>query len=548
MSIERPSPPAATLFSEGSPTSMESGPRASGAGKTRRRGTGSGAAAQSDLFQCLFENAPDAMLMLDSRGRILLLNRSAEQMFGFDREELIGEPVGTLLPNPMRTRLRALRHPFPVAARPASACDDQEAIWARPRDGKAFPVQVMLRPVTIDASQCVLASLRDVSERMDLECDLRQAQKMETIGQLVTGVAHDFNNLLAIISGTLELVSGTLPDLEDVRDDMDTLRAACDQAAMLTRMLLAFARRSAVEPQLIELDRAIESQTPMLRRLIGEHVQVQLQLGLGPWSVRMDPTQLEQILLNLGGNSRDAMPGGGTLTISTSAVHLSATDPRLLPNMSPGPHALITVTDTGHGMDRTTLERIFDPFFTTKPVGHGTGLGLATVQGMIRQSHGNIWCESAPGHGSTFSMLLPQAEHAAEKAITVAQPERSGGRRTILLVDDDPHVLRVTRLMLERSEYQVLAAGSGAEALELITGHEAPIDLLLTDILMPQMTGPQLAERVRALRPGIPTLFASGYAESPPDGEAALRGDERVLIKPFSIRALIEAIEDALER
>ncbi len=547
MSIERPSPPAATVFGTASPSSPEQREKYVRAERSAQRSGASPAPGHSELFQCLFENAPEAMLMLDNRGRILLLNRSAEQMFGFEREELIGEPVGNLLPEPLRTRLRALRHPYQAAARPAEACDGREPIWARPRDGEPFPVQVMLRPVNIDAGHCVLASLRDVSERVDLECDLRQAQKMETIGQLVTGVAHDFNNLLAIISGTLELVSGTLPDVEELRDDMDTLRAACDQAATLTRMLLAFARRSAVEPQLIELDRAIENQAPMLRRLIGEHVQVQLQLGLGPWSVRIDPVQLEQILLNLGGNSRDAMPGGGTLTIATSVVHLSASDSRLLPNMAPGPHALVTVSDTGHGMDRATQERIFDPFFTTKPVGSGTGLGLATVQGMIRQNHGNIWCDSAPGHGSTFSILLPQAEQPAEKAITVVEPERSGGRQTILLVDDDPHVLRVTRLMLERSEYSVLAANSGAEALELVAGHEGPIDLLLTDILMPKITGPQLADRLRALRPGIPVLFASGYAEPPPEEEASLEAGARVLIKPFSIRALIEAIEDALE-
>ncbi len=545
MSIERSSPPAPRAVYDGQEAPADSRPVATE--RTARtafdepRGSGS----RTELFRGLFEHASEAMLVLDSRGRILLLNRPAELMFGYDREELIGELVDSLIPHHVPERLRVMRRPLLPSADPVTKASRRPST-ARRRDGSELPVEVTLRPLWIESGNCVLASVRDVSERLDLESNLRQAQKMETVGQLVTGVAHDFNNLLAIISGTLELVHGALPDDEEIRDDMDAIRGACDQATLLTRMLLTFSRRSESEPRVIELDRAIEGQASILRRLIGEHVQVQLQLGLGSWPVEIDPLQLEQILLNLGGNSRDAMPSGGTLTIATSALQLASGDSRLLPGMTPGPYALLTVTDTGHGMDPATLDRIFDPFFTTKKVGSGTGLGLATVKGLIRQSHGHVWCESAPGRGTSFSILLPRAERSVEQSIVVAESVPKGGRQTILLVDDDPHVLRVTRLMLERSEYTVLAASSGEEAIARVTEHTGPIDLLLTDILMPKMTGPQLARHIQALRPGIRTLFASGYAECPPDGEATLHADERVLIKPFSIRALTEAIEEAL--
>lgn len=546
MSIERSPPQAPRAVYDG--PEATAAPRPAASARTSRDAFDGqrSSVSRTELFRSLFEHASEAMLALDSRGRILLLNRPAELMFGYDREELIGELVDSLIPDHVRERLRVMRRPLQASAGIGTKGFRQPAS-ARRRDGSELPVEVTLRPLRIEAGSCVLASVRDVSERLDLESNLRQAQKMETIGQLVTGVAHDFNNLLAIISGTLELVHGALPDDEEIRDDMDAIRGACNQATLLTRMLLTFARRSEAEPKIIELDQAIEGQARMLRRLIGEHVQVQLKLGLGAWTVEIDPLQLEQILLNLGGNSRDAMPSGGTLTIATSALQLSSGDSRLLPSMTPGPHALIVVTDNGHGMDPATLDRIFDPFFTTKQIGSGTGLGLATVQGLIRQSRGNIWCESAPGRGTTFSILLPRAEQSVEESIVVAEPEPKGGRQTILLVDDDPHVLRVTRLMLERSEYTVLAASSGEEAIEQVTQHAGPIDLLLTDILMPKMTGPQLARHIQALRPGIRTLFASGYAECPPDGEATLHADERVLVKPFSIRALTEAIEEALQ-
>ncbi len=386
----------------------------------------------------------------------------------------------------------------------------------------------------------VVAELRASEER------LRQAHKMEAIGQLAGGVAHDFNNLLTVINGYADILRGQLAAGSEAGESVHAILEAGQRAAALTGQLLAFSRKAMVQPRLVDLNEVVDSAARMLRRLIGERVTLttRLQPGLPP--VRIDPGQIEQVVMNLAVNARDAMPDGGTLLVETTELLLPTMLTTETGEFRAGHAVQLTVSDTGQGMTEDVRARVFEPFFTTKGVGKGTGLGLATVYGIIRQAGGHVEVTSAPGHGATFRVLLPAAS-AEERPEAESLAPVGPGSETVLLVEDEEAVRRLALVALERRGYRVLAAGSAAEAMALATGHQGPLHLLLTDVVMPDMGGRQLAEALTARRPGLKVLFMSGYTDDTVLRDGLASADRSFLQKPFSVAALGRRVREVLD-
>jgi nitrogen-specific signal transduction histidine kinase/ActR/RegA family two-component response regulator len=365
----------------------------------------------------------------------------------------------------------------------------------------------------MEGRRAALVLSHDVTERRRLEERLAQAEKMEAIGRLAGGVAHDFNNLLSVVLSYSQLLLDDLPLDDRSRPDLEAIRRAGRQAAELTRQLLAFSRQQVVAPRVIDLGEAARGADKMLRRLVGEDIELIVRAPGEPAPVRADAAQIDQVVMNLALNARDAMPQGGKLTIEVAPVEVDEAYAREHLGVSPGPHVQLAVSDTGVGMDEQTRSHVFEPFFTTKEKGKGTGLGLATVFGIVQQSGGTIWVDSAPGAGTRFKILFPRAVAAVDAALEITQPTSLRGTETVLLVEDQEEVRQVAREILSRLGYEVLEAPNGAEALQLCERHPRPIDLLLTDVVMPQMSGRELAERVAPGRPDMRVLFMSGYTE-----------------------------------
>jgi signal transduction histidine kinase/CheY-like chemotaxis protein len=401
---------------------------------------------------------------------------------------------------------------------------------------------------------------REGAERQRLEAEekklreeLRQSQKLEAIGALAGGVAHDFNNLLTAINGYAALAIEALPESDPVRQDLEEIRKAGARAAELTRQLLAFGRRQVLKPQVVDLSAAIAGVERLLRRLIGEDVQLVTERCGGEARVRVDPGQLEQVLVNLAVNARDAMPGGGTLTLRTSAVTLSEEEARRYPEGCPGEWACIEVRDTGVGMEPRTLARVFEPFFTTKERGKGTGLGLSTVYGIVRQSRGFVSVESERARGTTFRIFLPRERAEPCTAAPLPAPARAPVRsarpgETVLVVEDERQVRALLEAQLAAEGYAVLSAGDGASALALAERHAGRIDLVLSDVVMPHMSGPQMAERVKALHPEARVVFISGYAEEAVAQHGQVGLADAFVGKPYALPNLASTIRGVLDR
>ncbi|MDB4932105.1 MAG: domain S-box protein, partial [Myxococcaceae bacterium] len=394
-----------------------------------------------------------------------------------------------------------------------------------------------------------IAVIEDVTERRALEAQVRQACKMDAVGQLASGVAHDLNNLLSVVLSYSEMLAADLPAGDPERADLDEIHGAGRRASDLTRQLLAFSRQQVLQPRVVDLNEVIVGMERMLRRLIGAEVELTATRLPGLRKVLVDPGQMEQVIMNLAVNARDAMPRGGRLTIETTEAALDAAFAAAHPGLKPGPHVVLSVTDTGFGMDAATQARIFEPFFTTKEVGKGTGLGLATVFGIVRQSGGAVVVSSEPGAGATFRVYLPlQARDlSAGPASVVPGNAAPRGTETVLLVDDDERVRAVARTILRRSGYVVLEAQGGGDALLLCEQHPAEIDLLLTDVVMPRMRGPELAARLLPLRPAMRVLYMSGYTDDEVLRRGALDATIRFLPKPITPDALVRAVREALD-
>jgi nitrogen-specific signal transduction histidine kinase len=389
---------------------------------------------------------------------------------------------------------------------------------------------------------------RDISERRSLEDHLRQAQKMEGIGQLAGGIAHDFNNLLTAIGGRCYLVLKQLEPDNPLRRDLEIIQGAAQRAARLTHQLLAFSRKQILEPRLLDLNAMVADIEPLLQRLIGEDIEVTMDLGSELGRVKADPGQVEQVLMNLAVNARDAMPQGGRLTLQTADVILDEAYARVHTGVEPGRYVRLAVGDTGHGMDETTRARIFEPFFTTKEIGKGTGLGLATVYGIVKQSHGHIAVDSEPGQGATFKIYLPSVD-ALPSADAPVEAKRGStrGSETVLIVEDDELLRGLARDILAAQGYSVLVAASPMNALQVAAEHQTPIHLLLSDVVMPQMNGKQLADRLLAGRPDLKVLFMSGYLDSVIVQHGVLEPGVHFLHKPFTPAGLSSKIRDVLE-
>jgi PAS domain S-box-containing protein len=479
-------------------------------------------------------------------GRWLKVPPTLCRLLGYTEAGLLGVRVGDVthpddVPLDLAERLRLIRG--------EARSYDLEMRLLR-RDGKVVWVYANTSIVQDAAGKPLyfLAYVRDVSERKTLEEQLRQAQKMEAVGQLAGGVAHDFNNLLTAIIGNTELLLRQTEPEDPRRLDLQEINRAAHRAAALTRQLLAFSRKQVLQPRIVDLNGVVTELSAMLRRIIGEHVELQLRLEPRLGRVLADPNQLEQVITNLAVNARDAMAGGGTLMIRTANVDaddVPLADPEATPLL--GPLVELSVSDTGAGMDERTQGRLFEPFFTTKELGRGTGLGLATVYGIVRQSGGHIRVATRLLEGSTFTVYLPRvegdAETGAEAGIAGEIPRGAG---TILVVEDEQAVRQLTCRVLREHGYQVLEAESPARAIELVRERRTRIDLLVTDVVMPRMSGPALAERLVAGCPRLKVLYITGYAEEAIQRQGALPAGGALLEKPFTSQQLADHVRRAL--
>ncbi|MCH8948133.1 MAG: PAS domain S-box protein, partial [Acidobacteria bacterium] len=505
-------------------------------------------------FRGVFEAAAIGVAVGTLDGRSLESNRMLQEMLGYSGEEL------------RRMVFTEFTHPDDVAADREQYKElvagkfnhyklekryirkDGQEIWGR--------LTVSLVRGAEDEPRFTISMVEDITERKraeealrESEEQFRQAQKMEAVGQLAGGVAHDFNNLLMVMRGYGELMLNRLDANDPLRRNAEEIQKAAERATALTQQLLAFSRKQVLQPKVLDLNAVVTEVEKMLRRLIGEDIELTavLDLALGP--VKADPGQIEQIILNLAVNARDAMPQGGRLTLKTANVTLDQAYVRQHMGATPGPYVLLAVSDTGVGMDAETRSHIFEPFFTTKGAGKGTGLGLSTVYGIVKQSGGTIWVESAPGRGTTFEIYLPLVEETAangelHRALPAPTP---GGTETILVVEDEMSVRKLAAEFLGSNGYRVLEAQDGAEALQVCEEHRAPIHLLLTDVVMPGMSGRELAVRLVGARPEMKVIYVSGYTDDAIVQHGVREEGTVFLQKPFSLDALARTVREALD-
>ncbi len=487
--------------------------------------------ASETRFRRLAESGIIGVTVSDADGRILEANDAFLGMTGCSREQLLaGEVVWELLA---------------PAGRDASAGARASEAEYRCKDGRRVPVLVALAP--LENGEYISIAL-DLSERKRLEEQFRQAQKMEAVGRLAGGIAHDFNNMLSVILSYAEMIGADLDADEPLRADVEQISAAAVRATELTRQLLAFSRQQVLEPKVLSLNNIVAGMEKMLRRLLGADITLTVLPESGLWNVEADPGQIEQIVMNLAVNARDAMPQGGKLTIRTANVELDADYAAVHHDVQPGAYVMLAASDTGIGIDAATQARIFEPFFTTKEKGKGTGLGLATVFGIVKQSRGHIWVYSEPGEGATFKVYFPRVSGA--EAVSSNRPPLASlhGDETILLVEDDAQVRTLARSILRRHGYVVLEAANGGEALLICEQHGAKIDLLLTDVVLPLMSGRQIAERLRAMRPGLKVLFMSGYTDDAILQHGILDSGVAYLQKPLTPASLTRKVREVIER
>jgi PAS domain S-box-containing protein len=511
--------------------------------------------ASEARYRLLFNSSNDAIFVcgIDERGmpaRFVEVNDEACTRLGYTREELL--------------RLSPLDIDAPSAHDTFTAMMERlqatgQAVWEGAhvtKDGRVIPVEISNHMFEWNGQPAALASVRDISERKQAERELRasqeqflQAQKMLAVGQLAGGVAHDFNNILSVIINYADFGLEDLPEGSPLHEHFSQIRAAGERAAKLTGQLLAFSRRQVFEPQAVDLNEIVRRMEPMLTRLIGEDLHLTTVYGPDVLPVTADPSQLEQVVMNLVVNARDAMPSGGTLVIETANVTLDAAYASAHPGSRPGPHAALSVSDNGHGMDEATRARVFEPFFTTKPHGKGTGLGLATVYGIVKQSGGSIYVYSEVGRGTTFRIYLPaSAARSAAATVSGTASRRSGGTERILLVEDDEAVRSLAHRVLSTAGYRVVCAATGAEAIAAYRTAAEPFDLLVTDVVMPEMSGKQVADRLHEIHPGLKVLFVSGYAENAIVHQGILDANIEFLGKPFTALDLTGKVREVLDK
>ncbi|HLY62032.1 MAG TPA: PAS domain S-box protein [Terriglobia bacterium] len=491
------------------------------------------------------ETSGEVVFMTDRAGVFIFVNPEFTRLYGYTAEEIVGKATPRILKSE------------------SGVAEDYTAFWKtildkrvakagftnKTKEGCLVDIEASANPILDEQGNIkgFLAIQRNITERRQLELQLRQAQKMEAVGRLAGGVAHDFNNLLTIINGYSEMLLDSASPGDAARGSLEQIKKAGERAAALTRQLLAFGRRQVLSPQVLDLNHVVADINKMLRRLIGEDIELVSSHGAELGRVKADAGQIEQVIMNLVVNARDAMPEGGQLTIETSNVDLDESYAERQNQMAPGSYVTLAVSDTGSGMDQETQAQIFEPFFTTKEKGKGTGLGLATVYGIVKQSGGFIWVHSEIGQGTTFKIYLPRVKEVAatvEPVIARLAPEK--GSETILVVEDEESVRTLVRAVLGASGYTVLEASRGVDALTICEGQNGNIDLMLTDVVMPQMNGWELAKQLAKVRPDTKVLYMSGYTDNAIVHDGVLDPGTPFLQKPFSPDALTRKVREVL--
>ncbi len=495
---------------------------------------------------------PDAVVAIDRGGEIVSVNRQVELLFGYRRKELTGRNIDLLMPQQYREAHSQHRADYFRRARTRPMGTAIE-LFALHKDGTEFPVNISLSTVELDGQTLATAAIRDISERRESEREkklrdqLDRARRLESVGQLAGGIAHDFNNTLGVIMNYAEFVAGELDPASRAHQDVEEIRRAAERAAALTRQLLLFSRRDVAKPEVLYLRDTVAELENLLRRALGERIELKVSFTDDLWAIEADPGQIEQVLVNLAVNARDAMPAGGRLLIEAENVELDDEYAYMHPKTPQGRYVRLRTSDTGVGMDAETIDHAFEPFFTTKS--DGTGLGLATVYGIVTGAGGRIDIYSEPGVGTTMTIHLPAVAAKPLDAQPGPQALPAGRGEAILVVEDEPKVREMAERILSKAGYSVIGAGRGAEAVEICNRREQAIDLLLTDVIMPEMLGTELVERVRSIRPGLKVIYMSGYSHEVLAPQALTQSDGSAFIeKPFNARSLLETVRCLLER
>ena len=494
----------------------------------------------------IIDSSEDAIISKGLDGTITSWNKGAERIYGYTPEEVVGKNISLLAPTDHPDEIPEILRKI---ARGESV-EHHESVRVT-KDGRRLDVSISVSPLLDAKGDIVGASAitRDITAQKRAEGQIHQSQKMEAIGRLAGGVAHDFNNILGIINACAEFLRDRLDPAAESSQYVENIKKSIERGSSLTRQLLAFSRSSVIQPRILDLNERLKDVSKLLRPLMGDDVEILIMSKSPTAVVEADPGQLDQIVVNLAVNARDAMPRGGKFILETRAERFDDGFAEQHQAMSAGKYVVLAVSDTGTGMDEATVSRIFEPFFTTKETGKGTGLGLATVYGIVKQSAGHILVYSEPGHGTTFKIYLPSADHklgleSKPFEVETVSPKRQG--TTILLVEDDEVMRALTRQLLQQHGYAVIEADDGKSALEAVESHPGPIDLVLTDVVMRRMSGPELVERLNASHPNLKVVFMSGYTGELIAEREMLKRGITLLEKPFSRTALLNTIHTTL--
>ncbi len=515
---------------------------------------------EEGLPEHLLESVPDAVVAVSRTGAIVLVNREAERVFGYERGQLLGEPVEMLVPDRFRDQYLERRKEYFEEPTTRELGSGLEFHGLR-QDGSEFPVDIAVSPIGADESATAIVVVHDLSEakeserrrdeelaRANREMRIAQSRRLESLGQLAGGVAHDFNNLLGVILNYADFVADELEEGTAVHTDVKEIRKAAERATELTRQLLIFSRREAIKPAPVDLNEVVNDIERLLRRTLGEHIELVVRLSPDVPAVLADPGQVEQVLVNLAVNARDAMPDGGRLVIDTRVVELDRDFLQEHPDAVPGRYVRVTVEDSGTGMDPEVAARAFEPFFSTKRKGEGTGLGLATVYGIVTAAGGLISVYSEPGEGTVFRVHLPAVDSDAVRAPGEQAVEFTGRGESVLLVEDEDSVRALAKRILTEGGYRVSALSQGSDALPLLEDPRRDFDLLISDVVMPGMRGVELVRRALELRPELPVLMMSGYTTPLEEDDRRAMAEAPLLEKPFSRRDLLGQVRELLDQ
>jgi PAS domain S-box-containing protein len=500
-----------------------------------------------ELLRSVLNHTVHGIVGIDEKGIVTLFNRAAEDIFHRAAPEMIGANVKMLMPEPYQSEHDGYISNF-LRTGEAKVIGRPRRVLGLRKDASTFPIDLTVTEFLLEGRRHFVGIVEDISEKQKLEAQFHQAQKLEAVGQLAGGVAHDFNNLLTIISGYGEMILSDLPAGHELRSCVEPILEAGARAAALTSQLLAFSRRTVLEPKLLDLNVVVCDMEGMLQRLLGEDIVLSASLDPKIGFVKVDPGQLGQILMNLAVNARDAMPRGGLLTIETRAVELDGPPRNTHAECQPGRHVMLVLTDSGTGISPDVKAHIFEPFFTTKGVGKGTGLGLAVVLGIVRQSGGSIEVYSQPGAGTTFEICFPAADQPATASSKTEPAIDPRGAETVLLVEDDEAVRRFALRSLQSHGYRILQAGDARQAMDVANQHQGRIDLLATDLVMPLMSGRELAQTLQPKFPGMKVLYLSGYTDDAMVRHGILHFDVNFLQKPFTPSSLANKVRQVLDQ